>query len=130
MEYKEIEQFNSIPIEKWKKSIKLRRSGVREIYITDMELKEAYQNINEEVKPLFKLLVYSGARLTQAIAGMKRLKEGVTKEGIYRIPINFVSKGSKRAYWLYLPTSFLNELDVFDRCYTTCQREIKYKRAP
>ena len=73
MEYKEIEEFNGISIERWRKAIKLRRSGIREIYISDNELKEAYQSINEEVRPLFKLLVYSGARLTQAIEGMKRL---------------------------------------------------------
>jgi len=45
MEYKEIEQFNNILIEKWKKSITFRKSGVRENYINDNELKEAYQSI-------------------------------------------------------------------------------------
>ena len=49
MEYQEIEQFNSIPIERWRKAIKLRRSGVREIYITNNELEEAYQKNHSRV---------------------------------------------------------------------------------
>ena len=128
MEYKEIEEFNGISIERWRKAIKLRRSGIREIYISDNELKEAYQSINEEVRPLFKVLVYSGARLTQAIAGMKRLKEGVTKGVIYWIPINSISKGKKKAYWLYLPSSFLNELKSCNGINGDMRKKIKYGR--
>ena len=128
MQFHEIEEFNGIPIEKWKNAVKLKPSGVREIYISNNELIEAYQNINEEVKPLFKLLVYSGARLTQAIAGMKRLKEGVTKGDIYRIPINSISKGKKKAYWLYLPSSFLNELKSCEGINGDMRKKIKYER--
>jgi len=128
MEYKEIEEFNNISIERWRKAIKLRRSGVREIYITNNELEQAYQSIDEETKPLFKLLVFSGTRLTQAIAGLKRLGEGVTKGDVFRIPINSISKGKKKAYWIYLPISFLNELKSCDGINGDMRKKIKYKR--
>jgi len=48
------------------RAIKLRRSGLREIYVSNIEIETAYDNIRESVKPLFKLLVYSGVRLSQA----------------------------------------------------------------
>jgi intergrase/recombinase len=114
MEYRELEEFNGIPLERWRKAIKLRRAGVREIHISDDELRVAYENLSEQVKPLFKLLVYSGARFTQTLEGVKHLDRVVIKEEICRIPINAISHGNKRAYWIYFPRSFLDQLEHFD----------------
>ena len=33
MAFKEYEHFNDITIERWRKAIKIRRSGVREVYV-------------------------------------------------------------------------------------------------
>jgi intergrase/recombinase len=114
MEYRELEEFNGIAVERWRKAIKLRRAGVREIYISDAELQAAHENLREQVKPLFKLLVYSGARFTQTLEGVKHLHNVVIKDEICRIPINAISRGNKKAYWIYLPSSFLDKLQRFD----------------
>ena len=59
---------------------------------------------------------------------MKRLGEGVTKGDIYRIPINSISKGKKKAYWLYLPSSFLYELKSCNGINGDMRKKIKYGR--
>jgi len=121
MEYQEIEEFNGISTEKWKKKIKLKISGVREIYISDLELKEAYQKVENKFKSLFKLLVFSGMRLTQILEGIKNLENIVIKDKIARIPISSLSKGKKKGFWIYFPSEFLPELKMLETkyCYYT-----------
>jgi intergrase/recombinase len=109
MEYQEIEEFNGIDTEKWKKKIKLRPSGIREIYISDKEVKEAYQKISRDYKIIFKLLVYSGMRLTQILRGIENIDNAIGKDRIARIPIGSISKGKKQGFWIYLPLDFFNE---------------------
>ncbi len=130
MEYQEIEEFNGIDIEKWKKKIKLRPSGIREIYISNKELKEAYQKLNEEYKIPYKLLVYSGMRLTQLLKGIENIKNTVFKNEIARIPISSISKGKKRGFWIYLPLQFFDELKGYKAkyCYYTYLEKIRIGR--
>jgi intergrase/recombinase len=126
IEYQEIEEFNGISIEKWKKKIKLKTSGVREIYISDNELKEAYQKTENRFKTLFKLLVFSGMRLTQSLEGIKNLENIVIKNNIARIPISSLSKGKKKGFWIYFPLEFLPELKMLliKHCYYTYSNKI------
>jgi len=130
MHFEETDDFNGIPIEKWKSAVKLKPSGVREIYITDKELQEAHQNINEEVKSLLKLLAFSGARLTHTILGIKHFDGVIIKDDLCRISISFASKGNKRAYWIYFPTKFLSEFKelAMPNAHRTYEKKIKYKR--
>ncbi len=130
MEYEEIEEFNGIPIERWKKKIKLRPSGIREIYISDNELKESYQQIDKHYKVPFKLLVYSGMRLTQILKGIENIENVVLKDQIARIPIRSISKGKKQGFWIYLPLQFFNELREFNPkyCYYTYLEKIRIYR--
>jgi intergrase/recombinase len=103
---------------------------VKEIYISDKELLIAYKNISERFRPLFKLLVYSGVRLTQALGGIKYLANAITKGDVCRIPVNSVSRGNKKVYWIYFPSSFLDELRGFDTHFNpyTYQKGIKFNR--
>jgi len=53
-------------IAKLRKVLKVRQAGVREVFITTEELIEVYNSLKDEFKPAFKLLVYSGIRLSYA----------------------------------------------------------------
>jgi len=130
MDYHEIEEFNGISIEKWKKKIKLRPSGIREVYISDKELKEAYQVLDKDYQIPYKLLVYSGMRLTQILGGIKNIENAVSKNKIVRIPINSISKGKKRGFWIYLPLEFYDELKDFKvkYCYYSYLEKIRIGR--
>jgi len=130
MDYEEMMEFNGISIEYWKKKIKLRPSGVKEIYISDDELREAYEKLDGEYKILFKLLAFSGMRLSQTLEGIKNIENVVIKDDIARVPINSISKGKKRGFWIYFPSNFLYELKEFrvKHHYWTYQKKIKISR--
>ncbi len=130
MEYEEMEEFNGISIERWKRNIKLKPSGIREIYISDKELREAYDNMNGDTKILFKLLAFSGMRLSQALRGIRNIQNIVMKDKIARIPITSVSRGTKRGFWIYFPLEFFDEIKGFKNnvSYHAYNKNIKYKR--
>ncbi len=130
MEHQEMEEFNGISPEKWNKAVKLKRPGVREIYVSNEELREAYQNADKDVKPLFKLLAYSGMRLSQTLEGLKNIENAIVKGKIARIPINSISRGNKRGFWIYFPSRFLKELKKFKikHNYDTYSKNLQHKR--
>ena len=54
-------------IAKLRKILKVKPAGAREIFISDEELLKAYDKVKDSLKPFFKLLVYSGLRLSHAV---------------------------------------------------------------
>ena len=67
----------------------------------------------EKERILFELLVYSGLRLKHAIRLLSNFDKAnliVVNEKVSRYPINFVSRGKKKAYWAYMPTDFAKKL--------------------
>ncbi len=63
-EDEEIGNVEGHPIEKWRRFIKIKRSGVTEIYITDEEIRKAYNSCPRDIRIIFKLLVCSGSRFS------------------------------------------------------------------
>lgn len=51
-------------LEKWRRFVKIKKSGVVEVYVEDEEIKKGYEECPEEMKPIYSLLVYSGNRFT------------------------------------------------------------------
>jgi intergrase/recombinase len=130
MLYIDQDEFNGISIDRWKKAIKLRSPGVREIYVSDDEIKTAYKNITEEGRPFFKLLMYSGVRLSQTIEGIKRLGNSVIRDDLCRIPVSSISRGNKKVYWIYFPRSFLSEIEKAETPldHRTYEKHVKFNR--
>ena len=130
MKYEGMEEFNGISIEKWKQNIILKPSGIREIYISDDELRKAYENIDSNSKILLKLLSFSGMRLSQTLRGVKNIENVIIKDKIARIPITSVSRGTKKGFWIYFPLKFLDELKEFkgNYHYSTYEKYIKHGR--
>jgi len=131
MEHEDIEEFNGILPERWNRAVKLRRPGTREIYLSDQELKQAYKKASEDAKPLFKLLVFSGMRASQALEGLKNSQQDIIiKKKTARIPISSISKSNKKAFFIYFPSKFIEELKKFKPIYhyDTYRLRIKHKR--
>ena len=115
LEDRDIDEINGYLIDKWRKKIPIQTARVQEIYITNKELLEAYEHLKGK-KPIFgtifKMLVYSGARLKHVYEALKSFdpEKVVVVNNIARYPITHLTKGAKKAYWLYFPAEFLDEL--------------------
>jgi intergrase/recombinase len=104
-------------LEKWRRFVKIKKSGVVEIYVNDQEIKEAYKACTAEMKPIFKLLVYSGNRFSHIHEMLKGFDErNLIKDGeVSHYPTSFLSSGTKSTFHLYFPTSFIPELKKISR---------------
>ena len=133
-EEKGISAINGINLEKWRSKTFIRRYKAREKFISDEELKEAYysyiRKINDEERELvFLVLVFSGLRLKQVVEALQNYDESnvvEVNEKVKRYPVGFVSKGQKKAFWLYYP-SWL-ELKRLSKGYAFFKDNLAYKR--
>ena len=113
---------------------KAKQSGVREVYLSDHEISEAWQHIQnrrEEARLLFKAMVFSGVRLAQLIRLFETYDPSRLQfplEGIVRYPIKDISKGKKRGFWAYFPADFVPELKKFLVRETTAWKWVRYGR--
>ncbi len=134
LEDRGITDINGYDLDKWRKKTPIKKYGSREIFISDDELKEAYyshirkQN-DEELELVFLLLVYSGLRLKHLWRALKAFDpQNVVQvnEKVIRYPVFSVSRGKKKAYWLYYPSSI--KLRKITQGYDYFEENIIYKR--
>ncbi|WP_209616644.1 integrase [Methanolobus bombayensis] len=64
-------------MQKWRRYIKIKKSNVFEVYVTDEEIQEAYESYPEDLKPIYKLLIYSGNRLSHIHKMLKPLMNAI-----------------------------------------------------
>ena len=135
LEDRDIDEINGYPIAKWRKKVPIPTAKVQEIYISDEELIEAYNKLKNRklaFRTIFKMLVYSGARLKHVYEALKTFnpERVVIMNKIARYPITHLSRGAKKGYWLYFPAEFLDELKNVEITmdYKTVQGKIAYKR--
>ena len=132
LEYEEIYELNGYNLDVWRKRLKVKQSKAREVYITDEELIEAYECVksNKQLELCFKLLVFSGLRLKHLWEVMKDFDRSklIIKNEIARYPVNFVSKSTKKSYWLYIPSKIVDQLEKFRFNYWYYQRGIRFNR--
>ncbi|WP_290596671.1 MULTISPECIES: integrase [unclassified Archaeoglobus] len=115
LEDRDVEKINGYSIDKWRKKIVIPTAKAQEIYITNKELQEAYENLRGKkpiYRTIFKMLVFSGARLKHVYDALKSfdLEKVVIVDNIARYPITHLTKGAKKGYWLYFPAEFVEEL--------------------
>ncbi|ALM74836.1 integrase [Thermococcus barophilus] len=100
----------------WRRLMKIKKRGVRDIFVNDNEIREAYEVIKqrgEEKRVLFELLVYSGIRLTHAVQLVNTFnyqKVYIVNEKVARYPLFAFSKGKKRGFWAYAAIKATNGL--------------------
>jgi intergrase/recombinase len=128
----EVYDLNGYSLDAWRKRLKIPKVNVREVYITDEELKEAYEYVKDklELELCFKLLVFSGLRLKHLWLALKDFDSSriIIKGNIARYPVSHVSKATKKAYWIYMPAELVEELKPFSFNYWYYQKGIKHGR--
>jgi len=77
-EDEEIEDVVGHNIEKWRRFIKIKKTGVVEIYVNDEEIQEAYEACSNDLKPIYQLLVYSGNRLKHIHKMLQNFNEKIS----------------------------------------------------
>ncbi len=115
--YVEVKGLDESIAEKLKKACKMKPTGVRAIFISDDEIVEAWENHvskqPEDIRILYKLLVYSGIRASHAVPLLNTYDKQQLIEmedlGIARYPILEFSKGQRRGYFAYMPLEFARE---------------------
>ena len=114
-EDEEIDDVCGYSIEKWRRFIKIRKSGVTEVYITDEEVQRAHASCPENVKIVFKLLVSSGNRLSHLYQMLQSFDENkVVIDGeIAHYPTSEFSSGNKRTFQIFFPTEYISEIKSF-----------------
>jgi intergrase/recombinase len=131
----EVHDIDADVLDKFRKQAKIARTGVREIYISNLELQRAYENIyyrGSKAELLFKLLVYSGIRLKHAVELIRNFKKEnlilIEDKGIARYPIMQFSKGQKRGFFAYMPIHFAKHLKKLRIGYSTAKNLITHER--
>ena len=131
-EDEEIETVVGYTIDRWRRFIKIRRSGVVEVYVTDEEIKEAYNACPEALRPVFSLLTYSGNRATHIHKMLENFDEhNIIVDGdVAYYPTASFSEGTKKTFQVFFPTSFIPELKSIGkpRCYYNITEKIRHGR--
>ncbi len=99
-------------INKLRKPLKTVHSNPDNYVPGDEQVWEAYWRINPKYRMVFRLFLYSGIRATEAIMffGKYTPKKVVINGNIARYPLFSIRK-SKRAYFVYFPVKFVEEIE-------------------
>lgn len=118
-EDEDIDDVCGYTIQKWRRYIKIKKSNVYEVYVTDEEIQEAYESYPEDLKPIYKLLMYSGNRLSHIHKMLKTFDErNIVVEGeVAHYPSAAFSSGTKKTFQIYFPSSFITTLKSIDKVY-------------
>jgi intergrase/recombinase len=131
-EEEEIDEVAGYSIEKWRRYIKIKPSGVVEIYVTDDEMREAYSACAVDLKPFFELLTYSGSRFSHVYEMLDHFDErNILVNGeVAHYPTSGLSKGTKRTFHIFFPASFIPTLKNMgtNKSYKTLTKDLQYGR--
>jgi intergrase/recombinase len=118
-EDEDVDDICGYTIQKWRRYVKIRKSNVFEVYVTDEEIQEAYESYPEDLKPIYKLLMYSGNRLSHIHKMLKNFDErNIVVDGkVAHYPSSAFSSGTKKTFQIYFPSSFITTLKSIDKVY-------------
>ena len=99
-------------IMKLRKPLKTIRSNPDNYIPSDKKILETYKKINPKYKVLFKLLLFSGIRGTEAIQFFKEYDRDKVeiKGNVARYPLFSIRK-NKRSYFVYFPAKMIDEIE-------------------
>ena len=102
----------------FKRPLKLKKSTPRQVFVTAEELREAYSELTErygeDAEVLLKLLVFTGLRLKHIVEMLNTYdpqKLVLVNEEVVRYPMMEYGKGTKKAFWAYMPRDFAERLE-------------------
>ena len=114
-------------IVKLRKPLKIVRTNPDNYVPDDNKVIEAYKRINPKYKTVFKLFLFSGIRITEAVLFLREYNRDkvVTNGNISRYPL-FAIRRNKRSYFVYFPSKFVDEIkrmDIRDRAISSAFRK-------
>lgn len=119
----------------FKKPLTFKRGTPRQVFISNEELREAYieltKHYGKEAEVLFKLLAFTGLRLKHIVKMLNTYdpqKLVIVNEKVARYPMAEHGKGTKRAFWAYMPADFARSLERMSITYFQAQPRTTYKR--
>jgi len=113
--YEVFEMMSEESINKFRKVVKIPKTGVDEYIPQTDEIIDLYRRIEDErYKITFKLLMFSGLRIRHAVTLLnnynpKRVMVSELHPNVARYPL-FIDQKSKKAYLAYMPVEFVKEL--------------------
>ncbi len=111
-EDEDIDDVAGYSIDKWRRFIKIKPSGVVEIYVTNDEIREAFDACSEDIKPILQLLIYSGNRLSHIYAMVENFDERniVIDEDVAYYPTSAFSSGDSGSFrfWKWFTKGYHN----------------------
>jgi intergrase/recombinase len=118
-EDEDVDELCGYTIEKWRRYIKIKKSGSVDIYVTDEEIQEACEAYPDDLRPIYQLLMYSGNRLSHIHRMLKTFDErNIVIDGdVAHYPTSSFSTGTKRTFHVFSPTSFITTLKSIDKIY-------------
>ena len=99
-------------LNKLRKVVKIPRTGSDNYIPSDEEILEAYRKIkNEETRIIFKLLAFSGIRISEASKLLSEFDKSklMINGNIAKYPLSML-RGTKNVYYAYMPKNFALEL--------------------
>ena len=116
-----------------KEIIKLKPTGVRRVYITDEQVRMAYEYYLQKDPTLaliYEALVYSGQRLKHIVRMLNEFdpeKLVFYGDKIAKYPMSGIGRGTKRTFWAYFPREFAGRLERLDLRYTRVHARMRVK---
>ncbi len=114
-------------ITKLRKPLKVVRTNPDNYVPNDNKIIEAYEKINPKYKTIFKLFLFSGTRITEAVQFLKEYKRDrvIINGEVARYPL-FALRENKRSYFVYFPAKTIDEIErteITDRAISSAFRK-------
>ncbi|WAI01341.1 integrase [Methanogenium organophilum] len=115
-------QINDITPEKWLKPAKVKQSRPKITFINVSDIVEVFHYCPDNLKTFYKLLTYTGGR-GEHIKNMidtfepDRIITSYEFPDVSYYPTSELRKGTKNTYFVFFPTSFIDELKEYKMPY-------------
>jgi len=111
---------------KYRKVVRIPKTNIDNFIPEDEKVILAFRKLNDErYRILYKLLVFSGIRLKEAVYLLNNLDEEriITNGEIAKYPLSLERK-TKRAFYAYMPKEFVSEVERIDLEETSARQYI------
>ena len=113
--------------------IKLKPTGVRRVYVSDEQIRMAYEYYLQKDPTLaliYEALVYSGQRLKHIVLMLNVFdpaKLVFYEDKVAKYPMSGIGKGHKQTFWAYFPVDFAERLERIDVSYKRVHARMRVK---
>ncbi|NJE47310.1 integrase [Thermococcus sp. GR7] len=113
--------------------IKLKPTGVRRVYVSDEQIRIAYEYYLQKdplLALIYEALVYSGQRLKHIVRMLNEFdpdKLVLYGDNVAKYPMSGIGRGQKQTFWAYFPREFAERLERVDISYKRVHARMRVK---